>query len=81
MLSTCSVYKIYCSKALIRRKIKEKFLLKYPNFKEPSLIVAMPDKHADVAILDPDKGVILDSNTKKVVRVIPKWGGKFVNIF
>ena len=55
--------------------------MKYPNFKEPLLIVAMPDKHADIAIIDPDKGVILDSNTKKVVRVIPKWGGMFVNIF
>ena len=68
----------HCSKT---GELLQKLLLKYPNFKEPSLIVAMPDKHADIAIIDPDKGVILDSHTKKVVRVIPKWGGKFVNIF
>ena len=57
-------------------ELHQKFQAKYPNFKEPSMIVAMPNKSTEIALIDPDKGVIMNSSTKKLDRIIPKWGGK-----
>ena len=56
--------------------LNQKFPLKYPNFKEASMIVAMPDKPFEIALIDPDKGAIINAETKKCVRFIPTWGGK-----
>eukprot|EP00095_Tigriopus_kingsejongensis_P001882 maker-scaffold70_size417918-snap-gene-3.18 protein:Tk01882 transcript:maker-scaffold70_size417918-snap-gene-3.18-mRNA-1 annotation:"leucine-rich repeat and wd repeat-containing protein kiaa1239-like" len=52
-----------------------KILVKYPNFKEVSMIVALPDKPGHVALVDLDKGNIMDVKNKKYVRSIPQWGG------
>ena len=53
-----------------------KIVLKYPNFKEFSIIVAIPNKPSQVAVIDQDKANIIDIKTKKFVRSIQKWGGK-----
>jgi len=53
-----------------------KIQVKYPNFKEVSMIVPLPDKPAQVALIDLDKGNIMDVKNKKWVRSIPQWGGK-----
>ena len=52
-----------------------KILVKYPNFKEVTMIVALPDKPAQVALIDQDKGNMIDVKNKKFVRSIPQWGG------
>nr|CAD7425562.1 unnamed protein product [Timema monikensis] len=38
-------------------------------------MVPMPHKPNLVALIDPDKGSILDIRSKRIVRTIPKWGG------
>ena len=38
---------------------------------------ALPDKAAQVALIDVDKGNIMDITNKKFVRSIPDWGGTF----
>ena len=53
-----------------------KIPVKYPNFKEVSMIVALPDKPWQVALIDVDKGNIMDVKNKKYVRSIPQWGGR-----
>ncbi len=53
-----------------------KIPVKYPNFKEVSMIVALPDKPWQVALIDVDKGNIVDVKNKKFVRSIPQWGGR-----
>ena len=57
----------------------QKFQLKYPNFKEASMIVAMPDRSGEIALIDGEKGTIISTSTKKVSRCIPTWGGKFAS--
>ena len=58
-------------------KLYQKFLVpKYTNFKEATMIVAMPDKPMEIALIDQDKGNIINAETKKFVRVIPTWGGR-----
>ncbi|KAK3849709.1 hypothetical protein Pcinc_043548 [Petrolisthes cinctipes] len=53
-----------------------KMPLKYPAFKDFHLVVPLPNKPTQVALIDPDKGNLVDIRTKKFVRSIPKWGGK-----
>lgn len=53
-----------------------KIPVKYPNFKEVSQIVALPDKPGHVALIDVDKGNIVDVKNKRFVRSIASWGGK-----
>lgn len=38
-------------------------------------LVPMPNKGHLLAVMDPDKGSVLDIRTKRLVRAIPKWGG------
>ena len=52
-----------------------KILVKYPNFKEVIMICGLPDKPWQVALIDQDKGNIMDVKNKKYVRAIPQWGG------
>ena len=52
-----------------------KILVKYPNFKEVIMICGLPDKPGQVALIDQDKGNIMDIKNKKYVRAIPQWGG------
>ena len=63
----------YCTE---NGELHQKFQAKYPNFKEPSMIVAMPNKSNEIALIDPEKGAIMNSSTKKLDRIIPKWGGE-----
>ena len=53
-----------------------KFVVKYPNFKEVTLLVAIPGKDIEVALIDQDKGNIVDVQNKKFVRSLNHWGGK-----
>ncbi|XP_050688331.1 NACHT and WD repeat domain-containing protein 2-like [Eriocheir sinensis] len=53
-----------------------KMPLKYPSFKDFHLVVPLPNKPTQVALIDQDKGNIVDIRSKKFVRSIPKWGGK-----
>ena len=52
-------------------------IVKYPNFKEVSMICGLPDKPWQVALIDPDKGNIMDIKDKMYVRAIPAWGGAY----
>ena len=45
-----------------------KILVKYSNFKEVTMIVALPDKPWQVALIDQDKGNIMDVKNKKFAR-------------
>ena len=55
-----------------------KFLVKYPNLKDITLMVAIPDKPSLVALIDMDKGSMVDVRNKKFVKSIPQWGGKCI---
>ena len=52
-----------------------KMLVKYPNFKEVTMICGLPDKPGQVALIDQDKANIMDVLNKKYVRAILNWGG------
>lgn len=39
------------------------------------MIVALPDKASQVALIDQEKGNIMDIKLKKFLRSIPDWGG------
>ena len=54
-----------------------KFLVKYPNQKDISMLVAIPDKPSVVALIDQDKGNMVDVRNKKFVKAIPQWGGTY----
>ena len=56
-----------------------KFLVKYPNLKDITMIVAIPDKPSVVALIDQDKGNMVDVRNKKFVKSIPQWGGMNYN--
>ena len=58
-----------------------KFLVKYPNLKDITLMVAIPDKPSLVALIDPDKGNMVDVRNKKFVKSIPQWGGIFEFVY
>lgn len=38
-------------------------------------LVAMPNRPHHVAMIDPDKAVVVDIRGKKIFKTIPKWGG------
>ena len=54
----------------------QKFPVKYPNFKDVQMIVPVPDKSFEIALIDQDKGNIMDIRHRKFIRSIPHWGGK-----
>lgn len=39
------------------------------------MLIPMPNKATQIAVIDADKGSIFDIKSKKLVRSIPKWGG------
>ncbi|XP_012943969.1 NACHT and WD repeat domain-containing protein 2 [Aplysia californica] len=50
--------------------------LKYQNYVEYTHLVAMPHDPTWVAVVDPDKGNILDLKKKALVRAVPRWNGQ-----
>ena len=59
-----------------------KYPIKYPDFKEVSFLVPIPDKPDQVAFIDQDKANIIDvtkakpkSNLANFIKAIPNWGG------
>lgn len=50
--------------------------LKYNNYTEYSHLVAMPHDSNLVAVIDGDKGNILDLKKKALVRSVPRWNGQ-----
>lgn len=38
-------------------------------------LVAMPNRASQVAMIDPEKAMIVDIRLKKITKTIPKWGG------
>ncbi|CAG2062435.1 unnamed protein product [Timema podura] len=55
--------------------LNNKIPLKHSTVKDILSMVPMPHKPNLVALIDPDKGSILDIRSKRIVRTIPKWGG------
>ena len=53
-----------------------KFPLKYPKFKDVLELVPLPDKPHQVAVIDPEKGNIIDIRNKKFITAFQNWGGK-----
>jgi WD40 repeat protein len=49
--------------------------LKYANYREIRQVVALPHDPNQVAIIDDDKGNILDLKKKTLVRSVPRWNG------
>ena len=54
-----------------------KFQLKYPKFKDVSELVPLPDKASQVAVIDQEKGNVIDIRNKKFVKSFPNWGGRY----
>ena len=59
-----------------------KYPIRYPDFKEVSFLVALPDKPDQVALIDSDKANIIDVTKAKMkstftnfIKSIPNWGG------
>ncbi|XP_043227949.1 NACHT and WD repeat domain-containing protein 2-like isoform X1 [Amphibalanus amphitrite] len=52
-----------------------KIVLKYANYKDFHQIVVMPNKPSQVALIDSDKGNILDVRTRRFLRSVPRWNG------
>ena len=52
-----------------------KFPVKYANFKDVQMIVSVPEKDFEVALIDQDKGNIMDVRLRKFIRSIHHWGG------
>ena len=48
---------------------------KYPDYKEYTMMVAMPSEPNHVALMDPDKGNVWDIKKKSFVRAVRKWNG------
>lgn len=38
-------------------------------------LVAMPNRPNFVAMIDPDKAVLVDIRGRKISKTLPKWGG------
>ena len=51
------------------------FTIKYPGFKEVLKLVPLPDKPSVVAMIDVDKGNLIDISQKKFIKSIPFWDG------
>ena len=52
-----------------------KFPVKYPHFKDIQMIVPVPDKDCEIALIDQDKGNIVNIKHRKFLRSILHWGG------
>ena len=49
--------------------------IKYAGFKEVIKIVALPDKPSVVALIDVEKGNLIDILQQKYLKSIPAWDG------
>ena len=52
-----------------------KISLKASGIKDVGTLVAMPHKGHLIAVMNIDKGGIIDIKSKKHLRSVPKWGG------
>lgn len=52
-----------------------KMMVRYPGLKEVSKLVALPDKPSVVALIDVDKGNLMDINQRRFMKSIPFWDG------
>merc|ERR1719206_1663443 len=52
-----------------------KVMVKYNGFKEVTKIIALPDKPSVVALIDVDKGNLMDIIQRKFIKSIPCWDG------
>ncbi|CAL1545368.1 unnamed protein product [Lymnaea stagnalis] len=50
--------------------------LKYQNYLEYTHVMSMPHDPNLVAVIDPEKGNILDLKKKALVRSVPRWNGQ-----
>ncbi|XP_066996019.2 NACHT and WD repeat domain-containing protein 2 [Anabrus simplex] len=55
--------------------IVNKIPLKQSAVKDVVALVPMPHRATLVALIDPEKGSMLDIRHKRIVRTVPKWGG------
>ena len=58
-------------------KLLHKILVKYEGFKEIQTMVVLPEKPGTVALIDVEKGNIMDVVNKKFVKSIAGWGGSY----
>ena len=56
-------------------ELVHKIPIKYAGFKEVLKIVALPDKPSVVALIDVDKGNLMDIMQQKYLKSIPAWDG------
>ena len=56
-------------------KLIHKFQVKYDGLKEVDKMVAVPEKSGIVALIDVDKGNMVDVVNKKHVKSLQGWGG------
>ncbi|XP_065202628.1 NACHT and WD repeat domain-containing protein 2 isoform X2 [Planococcus citri] len=56
-------------------ELVSKVPLKYSNVKDVMFLVAIPNRPNIVAMIDPDKAVLVDIRGRKVSKTLPKWGG------
>jgi len=52
-----------------------KIMVKYTGFKEVIKLIALPDKPSAVALIDVDKGNIMDITQKRFIKSIQFWDG------
>ena len=52
-----------------------KVMVKYNGFKEVTKIIALPDKPSVVALIDVDKGNLMDIIQRRFIKSIPCWDG------
>ena len=58
-----------------------KFQIKYPKFKDVTALVPIPDRSSQVAVIDQEKGNVIDIRNKKFVKSFPNWGGRFLSLY
>jgi len=52
-----------------------KVVVKYNGFKEVTKLIALPDKPSVVALIDVDKGNVMDIIQRRFIKSIPCWDG------
>jgi WD40 repeat protein len=52
-----------------------KMMVRYTGFKEVFKMVPLPDKPSVVALIDVDKGNLMDLTQKRIIKTIPFWDG------
>ena len=52
-----------------------KLSVRYTGFKEVIKMVPLPDKPSVVALIDVEKGNLMDLSQKRIIKTIPFWDG------